>query len=131
MPRTFVVTQKALLFDGPELLLVHDSKAERWEFPGGKVDAGERAVEALSREVREETGLSPTVEAPVFTAAKRRSKKRGKFFVYYRGRAEARGVELSDEHDDHTWVTPERARERLERRRQRRALRRAVDGPAP
>jgi hypothetical protein len=67
----------------------------------------------------------------VFTAAKRRSKKRGKFFVYYRGRVEARGVELSDEHDDHAWVTPEGARKRLERRRQRRALRRAVDDPAP
>lgn len=126
MARKFVVTQKAVLFDGPELLLVRDASTDAWEFPGGKVDGGERAMEGLAREVREETGLEPTVEAPVFTAAKRRSKSKGKFFVYYRGRVEARGVVLSDEHDDYAWVTPGEAREALERRRQRRALRRAT-----
>lgn len=128
MARTFVVTQKAVLFDGAELLVLHDPNAERWEFPGGKVDAGERAVESLAREVREETGLEPIVETPVFTAAKRRSKDRGKFLVYYRGHVEARGVELSDEHDDAAWVATEEARERLTRRRQQRALERARAG---
>ena len=136
-----VVTQKAVLVDsagpspagsrtqsddGDEVLLVRDASDGDWEFPGGKVDRGERAVESLGREVREETGLDPTIERPVFTATKRRTKKRGKFFVYYRGRVEGRAVTLSDEHDEYAWLPPTDARARLNRRR-RRALDRAVE----
>lgn len=55
----------ALMFDGPAVLLVeHDGIWDErpfWTPPGGGVEFGETLVEALIREVKEETGLDVSV----------------------------------------------------------------------
>jgi 8-oxo-dGTP diphosphatase len=38
-----------------------------WEFPGGKVEAGETAPTALARELEEELGITPTVFRPLIS----------------------------------------------------------------
>ncbi len=60
-----VVVAAALVddLDEPRLLLAARRRtphrlAGRWEFPGGKGDPGETAVEALHRELREELGVT-------------------------------------------------------------------------
>ncbi len=58
-PSAPVVAVGGLLVQGNRLLLVrrHEPSKGAWTLPGGGVRLGERLVEALRREFREETGL--------------------------------------------------------------------------
>ena len=51
----------AVIVDQQQVLIaqrpLHASHGGRWEFPGGKLEANERAEEALIREIKEEVGL--------------------------------------------------------------------------
>lgn len=119
------VSQKAVLFADGDVLLLDDGG---WEFPGGRVDRGERPGEALLRECREETGLEVRVDGPVHTAVKGPNKKTAKFYVYYRCTVagETPEVTLSGEHDAARWCAPADARPLLNDRRAA-ALDRAVE----
>jgi ADP-ribose pyrophosphatase YjhB (NUDIX family) len=52
----------ALFFDaGGRVLMVVPTYKDYWDIPGGYVETGESPLQAASREVREELGITPTL----------------------------------------------------------------------
>ena len=73
----------------PELLLIR-KRHGFWTLPKGQVKRGESELDALAREVREETGIGGDIEAPVqqvtYTVQKA-GRQRRKIVTYYAMRA--------------------------------------------
>jgi len=66
MPTTlWPVSVKAVLFDHERRVLLAKNDRNEWELPGGRLEPGESIEDCVCREVREETGLSCTVTAPL------------------------------------------------------------------
>jgi 8-oxo-dGTP diphosphatase len=59
----------AIIFNAERKILIaqrqsHQEKGGMWEFPGGKVEAGETAFAALKREILEEIGIEVVSATP-------------------------------------------------------------------
>jgi 8-oxo-dGTP pyrophosphatase MutT (NUDIX family) len=97
----FEVGQKAFIDRDGRVLVVFFPNG--WlDFPGGRIDEGERnLVDALKREVREETSLEIEVGEPFATWLGRENTV---YIVGYRCRYVSGEVVLSHEHIDYQWV---------------------------
>ena len=56
----------AILLDGERLLAMHDERSPYFYLPGGRIKMGERAEDAVLREVREELGIEAKIVRPLW-----------------------------------------------------------------
>jgi 8-oxo-dGTP pyrophosphatase MutT (NUDIX family) len=54
-----------LVVEGDRILLISTQSGRRWQLPKGHIEEGETAEQAALREVREETGVTGRVMAPL------------------------------------------------------------------
>jgi nucleoside triphosphatase len=101
--------------DKGEVLIVRSKKwGDKYTVPGGHIELGERAEDAIRREVKEETGLeSEPVELLIVQQAiypKDYHKHQHFIFMDYVCKARSRDVQLDGlELQEYVWVRPEEA----------------------
>lgn len=114
-PRRFGVAVKAAILRGRRLLVLYKTAAEasagpdrdvRIDLPGGRIRFGESPIEALRREVGEETGLeiAPIAPLQVWHYVQQQFQLVG---IDYLCEYQSGEVMLSDEHDAFAWLTEE------------------------
>lgn len=99
-----------IVYKDKKILIAHRNNsgqmANRWEFPGGKVDEGETEIEAIHREMKEEFDVDVQVKEKITTSYFVHNEKKSLLEVYL--------VELSHdgidkkysltEHSEYKWV---------------------------
>ena len=108
--KQFYVGQKAFIERDDKVLVLNDPILGL-DYPGGKIQEGETDwVQALKREVREETGLEITVGDPFVTwhykvpTGPHRNAGKDIFLVGYLCKYVSGEVTLSTEHNGFEWV---------------------------
>lgn len=105
------VSQKAIIFDGNgKTLTIRRSKTSPtrpfyWDLPGGILDFGEDAKEAIMREIKEETDLE-VKNLSIIDVATWHEGDSYWVTICYSAQPIDTKVTLSYEHDDFKWVSP-------------------------
>ena len=106
-----VATKAIILWDGKMLTMLRGKDAPTnplgWDLPGGILDHGEEADKGVIRETKEETDLD--IVSPRVFHAIARANTMGEHWttIYYVAHAPSSDVQISWEHDEFKWITPE------------------------
>lgn len=109
-----IFTNLCLICDGRGNILVEDRKDPSWPgicFPGGHVEPGESFVEAVIREVWEETGL--TIEKPRLCGTKQfQTDKEERYVVLFYRTDRFSGELCSSDEGEVFWISREELKNR-------------------
>jgi 8-oxo-dGTP pyrophosphatase MutT (NUDIX family) len=102
------LVSKVIILDGLNILLlkrntehVNERSPWTWDLPGGHIDPGETALSAAKREVAEETNIDLK-----FLLRMGKDSNIGKLTYFYVSDDWSGPIELSDEHEQYKWVSP-------------------------
>lgn len=117
MENNISVAVKALIVHNRKALIIKRSDyiefaAGVWEFVGGGIEFGEELIEALKREVREETGMIIEMDRILYATTSRFPTSQ-RVFITYLCHTDDDSVVLSNEHTDYLWVTKQQLCEML------------------
>ena len=113
MKNEFFFAAKALLFCKDKFLIVKRSGAARsaqffWEYPGGRLEFGEHPIEALRREIFEETGIKDFCVLSILNLWSRLKTPTTQLIgATYLCKTSSYNVKLSEEHTEYAWITKE------------------------
>lgn len=110
MKKPIKIAPKAIIFEEDRVLVLTRSEQERkdkhshgWDFPGGGLEPSELIMDALAREVKEETGLSVKVIAPAYIYDEVMDEKHLVIMKFACCQPVGQ-IALSEEHDDYRWI---------------------------
>lgn len=110
MSKPYKIAAKAIIFNQDRVLILRKSEEERsakdthgWDFPGGGLEPAEPLMDALAREVMEETGLQVKVVAPAYIYDEIQEEKH-LIIIKFACDQPTGELVLSPEHEKYYWV---------------------------
>ena len=112
MENVIIVAVKAMIMLNGKVLIIQRAAndevgANTWEFVGGKLDFGEDLEAALKREIKEEVGLTTTVDKLLYASTFKTHPYRQLVILSYLCTAHNDHVRLSSEHQNYLWANKE------------------------
>jgi 8-oxo-dGTP pyrophosphatase MutT (NUDIX family) len=106
------------------------AKSDYWDFPKGHIEKGEKEIETVKREVKEETGLEDLEFIEGFKEwikyfVRHKGKTIFKIVTFYLAETKTKKVKVSFEHIGYEWLPYEEALERLTFQNAKEILKRA------
>lgn len=107
----FVAAVAALIFKKGRILAMKrsaskDAGAGLWETLSGRIEKDEEPLEAVKREIKEECNLEVEIDPRPVMSYQASRKGEPMILVIYQARYISGEVEMSEEHDEYAWLTP-------------------------
>ena len=108
---SFKVAFKAIIRKNDKILVIKRSAKEEvfeklWDIPGGRMNFGEMPTEALTREIREETGLTVNILNPFTVWSFMAQDDLQVIGITMLADYVSGEVVLSEEHTEYKWINP-------------------------